>query len=77
LLQVHQSKTTQAVLQLLGQGAAFSSAGWGWDCKQPRGFGLPAQLQPVAPLQAAETQLQALAVALLGLLKTARHQLGV
>ena len=76
LLQSHQGQARETVLHLLGQGAAIAAAGGRGDREEPGGFGLPAQFQPVAADEAAETQLQGLAIALLGLLKPARQQQG-
>ena len=74
LMQTHQGQAREAVLHLLGQGAAIARAGGRGDRQQAGGFGLPAQFEPVAAGEAAETQLQGLAIALLGLLKPARQQ---
>ena len=75
LLQCHQGQPPQAVLQLLGQGAAVATAGRWRDGEQPGGFGLPAEFQPCAPLQAAKAELQGVGIGLLGFLEAAGHQL--
>ena len=74
LLQPHEGQTAQAVLQLLSQGAAIPMARRRRDRQQPRRLRQPAQLQPLDPLQAAQTQLQGVGVTLLRLLETAGHQ---
>ena len=74
LMQPHQGQPREAVLHLLGQGAAIASSGGRGDRQQAGCFGLPAEFEPVAADEAAETELQGLAIALLGLLKPARQQ---
>ena len=74
LLQAHQGQAREAVLHLLGQGAALAATGRRGDRKQAGRFGLPAQFKPMAALEAAKAQLQGVAIALLGLLKATGQQ---
>ena len=75
LLQPHQGQAAEAVLQLLGQGAALTTAGGWLDRQQPRRLSQPAQLEPGATLQAAESQLQGVGIGLACLLEAAGQQL--
>ena len=75
LVELHQSQLAEAVLQLLGEGAAAAAARGRVDLHQPRCFCLPAQFQPHHPLEAAASQLNRCRVRLLGLLEAAGHQL--
>ena len=70
-----QGQAPQAVLQLLGQGAAIPKAGWGGHAVNPGCLGLPTQLQPMDPLQAAQPDLDAVGSGLLGLLKAAGQEM--
>ena len=70
----HQRQTPQAVLQLLGQGAALPLPGRSTDAVESGCLRLPPQLDPPTPLQAPQGQLQGVGIALLGLLKAARQQ---
>ena len=74
LLQAGEGQAAQAVLELLGQGAALPLAGGWGDGVHPGRLCLPAELQPLDAVQMAQTQLQAVAAPLLGLLKTAGQQ---
>ena len=73
LVQLHQSELPEAVLQLLGQGAAAAAAGRSLDFHKAGGIGLPAEFKPDHPLEAAEAQLDRPRVRLLGFLETAWH----
>ena len=74
LLDFDEGQTPEAVLELLGQGAAIPLAGWRRDRVQPRRFRLPAELEPVDAAEAAQADLQGLGAGLLGLLEATWQQ---
>ena len=73
LVQLHQSELPEAVLQLLGQGAAAAAARRSLDLHKAGSIGLPAEFKPDHPFQAAEAQLDRARVRLLGFLEPAWH----
>jgi guanylate kinase len=74
LLEAGEGQAAQAVLELLGQGAALPLAGGRCNGVHPSRLGLPAELEPLDAVQMAQAQLQAVAAALLRLLETAGQQ---
>ena len=75
LIDRHQRQAAQPVLQLLGQGAALTAPGGRVDRQQAWRIRPPAQLQPVATIEGAKAELEAVGAGLLGLLEAARQQL--
>ena len=74
LFDFHQCQLPQPVLNLLGQGAASAMAPRRIDLHKPRGFRLPAELQPHHALQGAEAELERVGIGLLRLFEPAGHQ---
>ena len=74
LIDRHQRQAPQAMLQLLGQGAALPLPGWRADGVEPRGLRLPSELEPMTTIQVPQGQLQRVGIALLGLLEAAGQQ---
>ena len=69
LFKPDQGQAFEAVLELLGQGAALAQPRRWFDGMKPRAIGLPVEGEPQALLQGAKGQLHAAAFSLLGFLK--------